>query len=99
MSTVQWGTDIRDGGVVRGGQEALGTSVIRNTLHTLFHTGEINAIRQTLGHPEILFISMMEGNMEWLPAGSGEPAWVTYPPVLTPADADFMSKVKQALPK
>jgi hypothetical protein len=99
MSTVQWGTDSRDGGVVRTGQETLGTSAIRNTLHTLFHTGEINAIRQMLGHPEILFIMMMEGNMEWRPAGSGEPAWVPYPPVLAPADAALMTKVKQVLPQ
>lgn len=98
MSAVQWGTDSRDGGVVRGGDEKLGTSVIRNTFHTWFHTGEVNAIRQMLGHPEIIFILMMAGNMEWSPAENGEPEWVPYPPVVTPADAALMTQVHQVLP-
>ncbi len=47
------------------GAENLGTYVMRAALHTWFHTGEINAIRQMLGHPEIPFVGQMLGNLEW----------------------------------
>ena len=51
-------------GNVTGG-ENVGTALMRATLHTWFHTGEINAIRQMLGHPEIPFVGQMRGNLEW----------------------------------
>ncbi len=35
------------------------------TLHSWFHTGEVNAIRQLLGHPEIFFTGPLEGRLEW----------------------------------
>jgi hypothetical protein len=34
---------------------------MRNTYHYFFHAGEINAVRQQLGHPEIPFIGLMQG--------------------------------------
>jgi hypothetical protein len=45
--------------------ENLGTCVMRNTYHYLFHAGEINAVRQLLGHPEIPFIGLMRGRLEF----------------------------------
>ena len=49
----------------RTGGESVGTSLMRATLHTWFHIGEINAIRQMLGHPEIGFVGDMIGHLEW----------------------------------
>lgn len=46
-------------------KESVGTALMRAILHTWFHTGEINAIRQMLGHPEIFFVGPMIGNLEW----------------------------------
>ena len=45
--------------------ESVGTSLIRVTLHTWFHTGEINAVRQLLGHAEIPFVGRLIDNLEW----------------------------------
>ena len=45
--------------------ENLGTQLMRAVLHTWFHTGEINAVRQMLGHAEIPFVGSMTGKMEW----------------------------------
>lgn len=45
--------------------ESIGTGVMRAVLHTWFHTGEINAIRQMLGHEEIGFVGRMLGHLEW----------------------------------
>lgn len=45
--------------------ENVGTALMRAILHTWFHTGEINAIRQMLGHPEIFFVGRLVGNLEW----------------------------------
>ena len=45
--------------------ENLGTQLVRAVLHTWFHTGEINAMRQTLGHPEISFVGRMVGRLEY----------------------------------
>jgi hypothetical protein len=50
------------------GGESFGTAIMRATLHTWFHTGEINAIRQMLGHAEVPFVGQMIGNLEWQPA-------------------------------
>ena len=36
--------------------ETVGTALMRVILHTWYHAGEINAIRQMLGHPEIVFV-------------------------------------------
>ena len=49
----------------QGGKESVGTALARVTLHTWFHTGEINAVRQMLGHPEIPFVGQLAGNLEW----------------------------------
>jgi hypothetical protein len=38
---------------------------MRNTYHYFFHAGEINAVRQQLGHPEIPFIGLMRGHLEF----------------------------------
>ncbi len=45
--------------------ESVGTNVMRAVLHTWFHTGEINAVRQMLGHAEIPFAGKLIGNLEW----------------------------------
>lgn len=71
---------------------------MRAVLHTWCHGGEINAIRQMLGHPEIPFVMFMKGNMDWLPAGSADPAWVEYPPVLKSEDLKMMAERKWMLP-
>ncbi len=47
------------------GAESKGTGLMRTILHTWFHLGEINAIRQMLGHPEIAFVGTMAGTVEW----------------------------------
>lgn len=49
------------------GGESVGTGVMRAVLHTWFHAGEINAIRQMLGHEEIGFVGQMLGKLEWQP--------------------------------
>ncbi len=47
--------------------ESVGTALMRAVLHTWFHIGEINAVRQMLGHPEIFFVGRLVGNLEWRP--------------------------------
>jgi hypothetical protein len=47
--------------------EMVGTFLMRAVLHTWFHTGEINAIRQLLGHPEIRFVGAFDGALDWIP--------------------------------
>ncbi len=42
-----------------------GTALMRNTYHYWFHCGEVNAIRQLLGHPEIVFVGEMRGRLEF----------------------------------
>ena len=51
----------------RAGGENLGEGVLRATLHTWFHAGEVNAVRQMLGHAEIPFVG--PGVPAWRPAG------------------------------
>jgi hypothetical protein len=46
-------------------RESVGTALMRVVLHTWFHAGEINAMRQTLGHPEIVFVGRLLGSLEW----------------------------------
>ena len=41
---------------------------MRNTFHYWFHCGEVNAIRQMLGHPEMIFVGQMIGHLEYLPS-------------------------------
>ncbi|HEY8172505.1 MAG TPA: DinB family protein [Dehalococcoidia bacterium] len=53
-------------GNVTGG-ENVGTALMRATLHTWFHAGEINAIRQMLGHKEIPYVGQLLGHLEWKP--------------------------------
>ena len=45
--------------------ESIGTGVMRATLHTWFHCGEVNAIRQLLGEPEIAFLGDITEYLEW----------------------------------
>lgn len=49
--------------------ENVGTALMRAVLHTWFHTGEINAIRQMLGHSAINFVGKLVGNLEWHVSG------------------------------
>ncbi len=46
-------------------EENLGTQLMRAVLHTWFHTGEVNAVRQTLGHAEIQYVGDLIGRLEW----------------------------------
>jgi hypothetical protein len=48
-------------------QEYVGTYLMRTVLHTWFHAGEVNSIRQLLGHPEIRYVAPMDGKLEWQP--------------------------------
>ena len=48
--------------ILRG---SVGTALMRVALHTWFHIGEINAIRQMLGHSPIGFVGSMAGTLEW----------------------------------
>jgi hypothetical protein len=48
-----------------GWPENAGTALMRNTYHYWFHAGEVNAIRQLLGHPEIIFVGPMLGQLEF----------------------------------
>lgn len=48
--------------------ESVGTALMRVVLHTWYHIGEINAVRQMLGHAEVPFVGMLNGNLEWQPA-------------------------------
>lgn len=52
----------------RPNAEDIGTQLLRVILHTWFHTGEVNAIRQMLGHAEIPFVGPMLGQLQWKPA-------------------------------
>jgi hypothetical protein len=49
-----------------GEGEGLGTYIMRGVLHTWFHAGEINAIRQLHGHEEIRFVGRFEGRLRWV---------------------------------
>jgi len=49
------------------GGESVGTFLMRAVLHTWFHTGELNAVRQLLGHPEIAFVGPFDGRLGWVP--------------------------------
>jgi hypothetical protein len=44
--------------------ENVGTVLMRNTYHYWFHAGEVYAIRQLLGHGEIIFVGPMQGRLE-----------------------------------
>jgi hypothetical protein len=59
--------DVRMARRVEDRDESAGSFLMRAILHTWFHTGEINAIRQLLGHPEIAFVAPFEGLLEWVP--------------------------------
>jgi hypothetical protein len=43
----------------------VGTALMRAVLHTSFHTGEINSVRQILEHPEIPFVGSMVDKLKW----------------------------------
>lgn len=45
--------------------ENYGTALMRNTFHYWFHSGEVNAIRQLLGHAEIIFVGNLLGQLEY----------------------------------
>lgn len=49
-----------------GNGESVGTFLARAVLHTWFHTGEINAVRQLLGHPEIGFVGAAAARLRWV---------------------------------
>jgi hypothetical protein len=46
--------------------ESCGTYLARAIAHTWFHIGEINAVRQLLGHAEIRFVGPAGARMVWV---------------------------------
>jgi len=50
-------------------RESTGTFLGRAIFHTWFHIGEINAVRQMLGHDEIMFVGPAGAELTWIPAG------------------------------
>jgi hypothetical protein len=46
-------------------QENVGTKIMRCSMHALVHAGEVNAIRQIMGHETVGFVSMLQGRLEW----------------------------------
>jgi hypothetical protein len=65
-ASISWADDTGSDVLSRsGGWESVGTALMRVVLHTWFHIGEINAIRQMLGHDEIVYVGEMKGKLEW----------------------------------
>ncbi len=52
----------------RPGGESVAMFLARAVQHTWFHIGEINAVSQLLGHPEIVFVGDLAGRLDWVPA-------------------------------
>ena len=46
--------------------ESVGMFLARAVQHSWFHIGEINAVRQLLGHPEIIFVGDLAGRLDWV---------------------------------
>ena len=46
--------------------ETVGQFLLRAVLHSWFHIGEINAIRQHLGHPTLDFVGDFAGRLAWI---------------------------------
>ncbi len=53
--------------------ESVGMFLARAVMHTWFHTGEINAVRQLLGHAEIRFVGDIAGRLDWIAGGNEQP--------------------------
>jgi len=49
------------------GNETVGQFLLRAVLHSWFHIGEINAVRQRLGHETVDFVGDFRGRLEWVP--------------------------------
>ncbi len=58
--------DVRMSRPHEGRDYTAGTFLMRAVMHTWFHCGEINAIRQLLGHPEIAFVGPFDGKLAWV---------------------------------
>ena len=48
----------------------VGAALMRVILYTWFHIGEVNAIRQMLGHAEIAYVGKDRGKLEWRSASA-----------------------------
>ena len=48
------------------GGESVAMFLARAVQHSWFHIGEINAVRQLLGHPEISFVGDLAGRLDWV---------------------------------
>lgn len=65
-ASVSWTDDAGSDVLSRAGRRgSVGTTLMRVMLHTWFHIGEINAIRQMLGHDEIIYVGDMKDRLEW----------------------------------
>ena len=65
-------TALADARAALSQRESTGTFLGRAIFHTWFHTGEINAVRQMLGHPEIMFVGAAGGELAWVPSRAVE---------------------------
>jgi hypothetical protein len=54
------------------GGESVAMFLARAVLHTWFHLGELNAVRQLLGHAEIRFVGDLSGRLDWVSRGGDE---------------------------
>jgi hypothetical protein len=54
--------------------ESVGMFLARAIFHTWFHTGEINAVRQLLGHAPMSFVGELHGRLDWIPVSGSPPA-------------------------
>lgn len=54
--------------VREGRPELVSQFVARAIFHTWFHAGEVNAVRQLLGHPEIPFVGDLKGRFATSPS-------------------------------
>ncbi len=69
-SDLGWVAQASDEAMSRTLRELRGESVAmflaRAVQHSWFHIGEINAVRQLLGHPEIIFVGDLDGRLDWV---------------------------------
>lgn len=69
-SGLGWIAEVSDKAMLRRWRGPDGESVAmflaRAVQHTWFHIGEINAVRQLLGHPEISFVGDLAGRLDWV---------------------------------
>jgi hypothetical protein len=70
VQDLSWIVEASDGAMGRPMEElrgeSTGTFLARAIFHSWFHIGEINAVRQLLGHSEIRFVGPNGARLKWL---------------------------------